>query len=305
MLAAPHRTLADLARALPAEMRDDVIIVGSLAAAARFFPSDESLEVRTKDIDCMLSPRLRALIAGRQATEVLLDAGWTMHPHEKWDRPGDAQTSKEKLPVVRLVPPSGGGWFLELLAAPDPGQTEGRCSERLETRHGHFLLYSFRFLGLAECDPLPTGQGLRIARPEMMALANLLHHPAIGPEVMSGLIERREVKRANKDLGRVLALAYLAEQADESALESWPAAWLSALWKVFPEEWPELLPTVGTGLEILLSDSHRDDLDEAHHSCIAGLLAGYRPAVADLRAVGRRLIVEVVGPVRTGRDARP
>ena len=301
MLIAPHATLQELADALPKEMRGDVVVVGSLAAAVRFFPPHGEQAVRTKDIDCLLTPRLRALTAGRQATEALMARGWKMRPDEKWGKPGHAETSEQELPVVRLVPPGGGEWFLELLSAPAVTQTEARELQRLVTRHGHFVLCSFRFLALAELDPLSTPHGLKIARPEMMALANLLHHPTIGVEKMSGLIGDRRIKRANKDLGRVLALAYLAETESESALESWPAQWLEALRTTFPDESDGLRRHLGTGLEELLSDSHGNDLEEAHHTCTAGLLAGYRISLPALRATGRRLIEEVIRPIRNIR----
>ena len=219
----------------------------------------------------------------------------------RWGKPGNADTSELELPLVRLVPPGGGEWFLELLSAPAATQTEARELQRLVTLHGHFVLCSFRFLALAEFDPLSTPHGLKIARPEMMALANLLHHPSIGAEKMAGLIGDRRIKRANKDLGRVLALAYLAERESESALESWPAQWLEALRKTFPDESDGLHRNLGTGLEELLSDAHGNDLEEAHHTCIAGLLAGYRISLPALRATGRRLIEEVIRPVRDSR----
>jgi hypothetical protein len=44
-----------------------------------------------------------------------------------------------------------------------------------------------------------------------MALANLLEHPVIGPQTMSTKIGGRTLKRSNKDLGRVLAIARLSE----------------------------------------------------------------------------------------------
>jgi len=300
MLSAPHEVLQQLADALPKEMHGDVIIVGSLAAAVRFFPPDDRLSVRTKDIDCLLSPRLRALAAGMRATETLMAHGWRLRPDERWGEPGHAGASEAELPLVRLMPPQGGEWFLELLSAPSIGQTAAREFQRLETRHGHFALCSFRFLALAELDPLQMSSPLKIARPEMMALANLLHHPTVGAEMMTGLIGDRRIKRANKDLGRVLALAYLAEREDQRALESWSAQWMQALQTTFPEERKDLQSNIGKGLEELLSESHENDLEEAHHTCIAGLLAEYRTSLQAFRATGQRLIAEVIQPVREG-----
>jgi hypothetical protein len=40
---------------------------------------------------------------------------------------------------------------------------------------GHFSLCSFGFLSLIDFKPIETPFGIRIARPEMMAMANLLY----------------------------------------------------------------------------------------------------------------------------------
>ncbi len=98
------------------------------------------------------------------------------------------------------------------------------------TGYGHFGLPSFGFLSLANFNPLPTDAGIAIARPEMMALANLLEHPVIGSDTMSGgFAGRTDIKRSNKDLGRVLAIARLATTRDEDALLTWPKLWEQAL----------------------------------------------------------------------------
>lgn len=298
MLLSPHQILQQLANALPPEIRGNVIIVGSLAAAVRFFPPDDSIGVRTKDVDCLLSPRLHALASGKQATEALMAGNWKIRKGDTWDQPGDSNTPTDRLPLVRLVPPGGSDWFLELLSAPDVEQEPGREFQRLETQYGHFALCSFRFLALAECSPIVTECGIKVARPEMMALANLLHHPTIRPETMSGLIEGRSIKRANKDLGRVLALAFLADRADHTTLESWPESWAAALQERFSGEADMLLAKIGNGLEHLLDDSHGADLEEAHHTCINGLLAGHRPQLDTLRGIGQRVLLDVIMPAR-------
>jgi hypothetical protein len=120
-------------------------------------------------IDCLLSPQLRAQASGRKTAEALLAKGWRMRQGTEWSQPGDATNPTDQLPIVRLVPPGEDQWFLELLSSPEEGQQTGRRFQRLETDFGHFALCSFRFLALAELDPLPTDSGLKIARPEMMA----------------------------------------------------------------------------------------------------------------------------------------
>lgn len=275
-----------------------MIIIGSLAAAVRFFPSDDAEPVRTKDIDCLLSPHLRAQGAGRRTAEALLAQGWQMRPGPDWSRPGQAETPIDQLPVVRLVPPGEDQWFLELLSSPDQRQMTGRQFHRLETEFGHFALCSFRFLALAELDPLATESGLKIARPEMMALANLLHHPQLGTETMSGLIAGRRIRRSSKDLGRVLALAFLASQENEQLIESWPERWVDALRSTFPEECESWITSIGGGLEQLLQGAHAEDLEEAHHTCVTGLLAGHRLSLPAFQALGRRVMNELIEPTR-------
>ena len=56
-LISPADVLAQVVAALPEEMIDDVVIIGSLAAGLHFFGGDSDAQVRTKDIDCLLSPR--------------------------------------------------------------------------------------------------------------------------------------------------------------------------------------------------------------------------------------------------------
>lgn len=57
----PAKVMEQVANAVPAEYRTNIIIVGSLAAGFHFFGGDEEREVRTKDIDCLLSPHDKAI----------------------------------------------------------------------------------------------------------------------------------------------------------------------------------------------------------------------------------------------------
>jgi hypothetical protein len=76
----------------------------------------------------------------------------------------------------------------------------------------------------------------------MMALANLLEHPEIKPERMSGLFAGRAIKRSNKDLGRVLAITSLANLND---YRPWAVYWKEALEHCFPNEWRDLASRAG------------------------------------------------------------
>jgi hypothetical protein len=291
----PRDVLEQVAAALPEECRASVIIIGSLAAGYYYFGDDPESQVRTKDVDCMISPHIKAVPVGRIVAESLLEADWRLREDAEWGEPGTASTPAEELPLVRLHPPDTKEWFLELMASPASPAESGKSFVRLETRRGHFGLCSFGFLSLVEEEPIRTEFGIAIARPEMMALANLLHHPSIGPESMSGLIEGRKIKRSNKDLGRVLALAYLATEQNEDALRDWPALWVAALKNRFPEAWASLCGRAGAGLRQLLTSEA--DMEEAALTCAFGLLASYGMTPRMLRIAGLRLLQDAVEPL--------
>ena len=294
----PAQVMQQVAQAMPPECRANVIIIGSLAAGYHFFGDDRNRAIRTKDVDAMFSPHALAAGAARQVTETLMAADWTMRQDSQWGQPGDANTPADQLPLVRLRPPHQAQWFLELMCAPS-AQSDGnlvKTLDRVETQAGHFALCSFGFLGLAELEPLPSPWGVRYARPEMMALANLLHHPAIGSATISGdFFGTQPVKRANKDLGRVLALAHLCLERDPDAMEHWSEAWRTALHRRYPERAPALMAQVGLGMLALMGSS--EDMDQAVRTCSLGLLRSMDVGRDALEATARRLMAEAVEPL--------
>ncbi len=294
-LVSPRAVLKEIVAAIPAECLENIVIVGSLAAGYHFFGTDASLMVRTKDADCLLSPRIEAVPAGVAITEQLIKAQWHLRKDEKWSEPGDENTPTKDLPSVRLHPPGKSDWFLELLTVPESPQDLGKHFVRMKTVSGHFGLCSFGFLAVANYKPLETPLKIYVAQPKMMALANLLEHPEIGPETMSGLIGGREIKRSNKDLGRVLAIARLSTREDDDALQKWVPEWHQALQECFPNQWSEFAGRCGAGLRKLLDNVN--DLEEARHTCQIGLLASCPTNSEQLRIVGARLLGDAIEPL--------
>ena len=291
----PSKVLAEVAAAVPANCRENIVIIGSLAAGYHFFKNDPNRSVRTKDVDCVLEPFHAAVGAGQSITRQLLDANWQRRLQGDHQTPGDETTPLDKLPAVRLYPPgvdpdSEEAWFIELLTVPESKEGDGKAWTRLPLKEGHFGLPTFRFLSITAYDPLPAEDlGIRYARPEMMALANLLEHSEIKPDRMSGQFAGRSIKRSNKDLGRVIAIAYLADLDD---YRPWARQWEAALRLCFPDEWRKLALRAGSGLRALLSSPN--DFEEAHHTCVNGLLASDRPSHDALRAAAERLLVDAI-----------
>jgi hypothetical protein len=246
-------------------------------------------------VDCVLAPFQTAVSAGQNISRQLIDAGWQQRKGDDQLQPGNAVTPVDQLPAVRLYPPgvnpeSEEAWFIELLTVPESTEVEGRKWTRLPLDEGHFGLPTFRFISITAFNALPAGDlGIHYARPEMMALANLLEHPEIKSDRMSGLFAGRSIKRSNKDLGRVLAIATLADLND---YRPWATSWQQALQTCFPDEWQTLSLRVGNGLRALLESP--SDLEEAHHTCLNGLLASQPPTLDALRAAGERVIGEAV-----------
>jgi len=294
----PAVALQEIADAVPTACRKHVIIIGSLAAGYYYRDQLKGMAVRTKDADCLLSPRVAALKAGIAIAEELRDAGWEFKKTKGHKVPGTEDTPDAELPAVRLSPPGKIEWFIELLTVPESPGDRGPRWTRLKTKYGDFVLPSFRFLSLANLDPVATEMGISIARPEMMALANLLEHPEIKTDTMSGgFADRMDIKRSNKDLGRVLAIARLAMGRDEDALQSWPALWKTALQDRFPDEWRVLAGRAGQGLRVLLANEQEQDLEQALYTCANGLLASKKPTLTQLRITGGRLLQDAIKPL--------
>ena len=291
----PSAVLAEVSAAVPAACRENIVIIGSLAAGYHFFGDDASRAVRTKDVDCVLEPFHAAVGAGQSIARQLLDAGWERRMEVNHQYPGNEHTPVEQLPAVRLYPPeadpdSEEAWFIELLTVPESAEADGKAWTRLPLAEGHFGLPTFRFLSITAFDPLPAADlGIRYARPEMMALANLLEHPEIKSDRMSSLFAGRAIKRSNKDLGRVLAITTLADLND---YRPWAASWKKTLEHCFPDAWRELASRAGSGLRQLMQSNA--DLEEAHHTCINGLLASQPPTIAAMSAAGDRLLGDAI-----------
>ncbi len=285
----PRKVLAEVAFTIPPEVHPHVVIIGSLAAAYLLFHGDETLGVRTKDIDCVLSPYIKAVESGKIVAETLLARGWQPMAEGEFGKPGSLDTPTEALPAVRLYPPNSTQWFLELLTEPMSGNHKANEWTRLPLSSGdHYGLRSFEFIGLAIFEAEPTEYGLRCARPEMMALTNLLAHR----DFSEALIEGTPYKRRNKDLGRVLAIAALSRSDD---IEKWHEQWGKAVQHCFPFRWNELAATAGNGLRRLLTSD--EDLQEATDLCAISLLSGRNFTAEQLKDVGQRVMVFAIEPL--------
>jgi hypothetical protein len=123
-------------------------------------------------------------------------------------------------------------------------------------------------------------------------IGNLLHHPKISDTKMSEPVFGRSIKRANKDLGRVVALAYMSIERDADALLDWPEKWRRALLEKFPSEATELMMRAGDGLRALRNSE--PDLDEALHTVQVGLLAAKKIELQAFRLTTERIMGDVI-----------
>jgi hypothetical protein len=293
-LVSPAKVLTQVASAIPEECRQHVIVIGSLAAGYQFFGDNDEQAVRTKDVDCVIAPRIVAISSGENTAQTLLDNGWRRRAAGGWDRPGTEETPDDKLSAVRLYPPNSDEWFLEFLTVPESENDKGKNWTRIKLTDGYYALPSFRFLSLTTFEPFDIPKlGIRYARPEMMALANLLEHPLIKDDPMSSEIEGRVIKRSNKDLGRILAIARLSA---EGVTETWVDRWARALKQEFPTQWREIAANAGSGMRALLASPN--DLEEAHYACINGLLASVgNVTIEQLRIVAEQVLVDAIEPL--------
>lgn len=277
-----------IASHVPDDLHENILIVGSLAAAYHFRDQLEFGGVNTKDADVIVQPA-GAVAECRAIATRLLNDGWRRKDN-CYPRP--APEPVRDLRAIRLYPPHSDAYFIELLAFPGAEQAEKQVWIPCQLSDGWYGVPSFRFLGLTGHNQQQAETGLRYAAPAMMALANLLSHPTLGTAMMSEAIDGRILLRSAKDLGRVLALAWLSTR-DE--VRAWGEEWEAALRARFPTEYPALAGQVGNGLRSLLDDA--DALDQARHALAYGLLAGKGVTAENLKAVGAQLLVDTIEPL--------
>ncbi len=277
-----------IANDIPTALHENLIVTGSLAAAYQFHAKLEGNAVNTKDADLVVHP------AGQEKSCVemtmrLLEIGWTRTEqcHAQVDR-----EPVDQLRAIRLYPPNSSDYFIEFLNVPQIGQQAAREWIPVKLNDGWYGLPSFRFMGVVEHGCIRSEVGIDYASPAMMALANLLSHPRVGKDRMeSGPF--RGLLRAAKDMGRIIALAFLTGRDDT---ETWVPLWTDAIEKSFPQEIQSLAATFGDGLRELIQD--QDALNDAHKTTDVGLLSGMNVTPANLKATGARLLADVVEPVQ-------
>lgn len=276
-----------IARHVPADLKPNILVVGSLAAAYHHRDKLRLQGVNTKDADVVIQPA-GAIQECKTIATRLLGEGWTRTEVCVPKATPDA----DRLEAIRLYPPGSRAYFIELLGFPAVGQTEIKNWAPVELADGWYGLPSFRYLGLTAIGRETAANGVMYATPSMMALSNLLSHPEIGTARMEGLVGGRKLLRSAKDLGRVLALARLAERVET---ETWAARWDAALQATFPDEFTTLAMRAGDGLRELLEDPSA--MDEARHAVDVGLLAQYQVTVEQMAALADQLLVDALDPL--------
>lgn len=285
-----------IAHDVPSDLHPNLLIVGSLAAAYYHRARLTRQIFKTKDADVVIHPA-GALTKCRDVAERLLASRWKRRdgcqPRQTPEPSDPSDSERDKwLQAIRLNPPESTAYFIELLGLPPAEQREPKIWLPCELNDGWYGVPCFRFMALLASGTRSSEVGIDHAAPELMALANLLSHPVVGTERMSAPIAGRRLLRSAKDLGRVLALAYLA--TDEE-LETWTDTWRIALERHFPEEAAELAHRAGAGLRELLDNAAA--LEEAKEATSDGLLGGQDVDRRKLRITGERLILDVIEPL--------
>ena len=65
----PEDVLKAVAQAVPVDCLANIIVIGSLAAGYHFFGENRDMQIRTKDVDCVLNPRVEAIDVGKNIAE--------------------------------------------------------------------------------------------------------------------------------------------------------------------------------------------------------------------------------------------
>lgn len=258
--------LRRVAERVPSALRANVVVIGSIATAWAFRDISGTYSVATKDIDLLLRPAIDAVATAETLGQELLNDGWQPQ-YPNGIQPGTVDTPDDRLPALRLTPPGEtDGWFVELLADPPADQVARKHWRRFKTGLGDFGLPSFRYMRVAVHGAEDTEFGLRVARPARMALAHLLEHADPDRTPISNLPDNPP--RFTKDVGRAIALWWMAREQSALAGEQWLAEWRATLAVLYPDRAAQMKAEAHAGLA-----SVTDYLREAHAIALNGVLA--------------------------------
>jgi len=277
----PMLVLKLIAKDVPRELHENLLIVGSLAAAYHYREDRGQQPVKTKDADVIIQPA-GALAQCRDIAERLLDAKWK---RTERCRPWNSPEPLEDLRLIRLHPPDSELYFIEFLGLPLPDQQDLQRWEPCQLRDGWYVVPCFRYMAVLAQERKRSEFGIEYASPALMALANMLSHATLG----TSTIGETNILRSSKDLGRALALHRLAPYEE---LNTWPATWWNALQHHFPAEAMALAKGAGKGIRALLDDSAA--FNDAFVLTSGGLLSGKNVSPEQLRIEGERLLNDTV-----------
>lgn len=262
----PADLLSRIADRVPTDLRGNIVVIGSIAAAWAFRDISGTGSVATKDIDLLLRPAVDAINTAETLGQQLLERGWQPH-YPNGIQPGSALTPNDQLPALRLSPPDDEDhWFVELLGEPQAGQIIRKVWRRFETEIGHFALPCYRYMPVAVHAAAESDYGLRIAKPSCMALAHLLEHSDPDTTPIANL--PGNPPRFVKDVGRAISLWWLAMQQTPFADEYWQLEWRETLDALYPNSQKQQIEAAKAGLS-----SIHNLLLESHAIALNGVLA--------------------------------
>lgn len=286
----PQRLFRYLAKEIPRSLHRDIYIVGSLAAAYHYRSHLGRRAVNTKDADVVVQPAGN-FASSKDLALTFLDHGWRP---TRDTVPGPKRTARN-LRAIRLYPPKGGDYFVEILGLPRRTQAKMTVWTPWMLPDGWYALPSHRFMGVTSVETIASTHGLRYAHPATMALSNLLSHPHLGTQRIESGGGYQGLLRSSKDLGRVLALAWL----EGPTMASWIDIWRDASKRCYGARWRAIARKVPSGLDELLDDPAA--FREAHESTVIGLLAEREVSADALRAVAVEFQETVVRPFLADR----
>lgn len=292
----PEKILTQVAKALPSTARSKVYFIGSLAVAYHFRAEMDRRGVNTKDADFVAHPASGVAMV-RDIARRLRAAGWTWRIKGEW-KPGDRATPVDELADLKLYPPEEHpSFWIEFQGLPERDAAREVDRRRVVLDEGHFALPRYRFARLTSLGLRETTSRIRYADPAMMALANLLSHPVVGSQHMSTPVAGKKCLRSAKDLGRVVAIALLAERRE---IGGWIEPWTKALRTCFPMSWREIGARTGNGLRELMEVGRKRRLGialaDAHWSVAHGLLSGRAITEKHVEIAGNQLLVDLIAP---------